>query len=71
MPETFFPDIFSKTFWIKVDLPHRGLPVIKIFILNNEFGETQQVVSGDTHLRYMSQYLQSFQVGVDELDLSL
>jgi len=33
MPETFLSAISSKIFCIKVDLPHPGLPVMKIFIL--------------------------------------
>ena len=32
MPAVFLSEILFKIFWIKVDLPHLGLPVIKIFI---------------------------------------
>ena len=33
IPETFLSAISSKNFRIKVDFPHPGLPVMKIFIL--------------------------------------
>ena len=42
MPETFLSDISSKNFCIRVDLPHPGLPVMKIFILGVFFVCTSQ-----------------------------
>jgi hypothetical protein len=37
IPETFLSEFSFKIFWIKVDLPHPGLPVMKMFILSAAF----------------------------------